>query len=240
MPIDFDTDDMIRQIRHAETDIPERLINRIVQSGALMIDALLNLALDGQLMQAFERSSNAPVHALRLLGEVGDTRIIEPLLRAFPLGNADDTEQDPGWFWNTEMPQILARLGTAAIEPLWAFRDTVEEDDHARGAACKALAYMTVYAPEQRDAIVAGLMQRFKEEQDQTQVTYLLSVLGDIGIADMYQEAMAGYRAGRFNTDILPASAARQLLLGKGTETLSCVNHSLIERYDLHPLFALE
>ena len=240
MPIDFDTDDMIRQLRLAETDIPERLVNRIRQSGPLMIDPLLKLALDEALMHAFERTSNAPVHALRLLGEIGDARIIEPLLRAVPMSNADDTEQDPAWFWDGEMPQMLARLGSPAVEPLWAFVDSAEEPANSRGAACKALAYMTVYDAEQRDAIIAGLTKRLETEQDKAHVIYVLAALADIGVATICADGRADYRSGGVNSDIIPASKARQLLLGNGPKPLACVNHSLTERYDMHPLFALE
>lgn len=240
MPIDFDTDDMIRQLRLAETDIPERLVNRIRQSGPLMIEPLLKLALDEALIHAFERTSNAPVHALRLLGDIGDARIIEPLLRAVPMANQDDTEQDPAWFWDGEMPQMLARLGSTAIEPLWAFVDRPEEPTNSRRAACKALAYMTVYDAEQREAIIAGLTRRLAEEHDKVHASYLLAALADIGVATIYTDAMAGYRAGRFDSNIIPASKARQLLLAKGSKPLACVNHSLTERYDMHPLFALE
>jgi hypothetical protein len=45
------------------------------------------------------------------------------------------------------------------------------------------------------------------------------------------------YRAGKRDQEILPAAAARQLLLSDSTKRLACAKHSLWERYDQHGPF---
>lgn len=240
MSIDFATDDLIRQLRQQETDIPEKLLHRIHQSGPLMIEPLLQLALDREIMHEFVIASNAPVHALRLLGEIGDTRIITPLLRATPMTTSKDEERDPAWIWDNDLPQMLARLGAAAIEPLWDFADAADESEDGRATALLALAFLAVYDSEQRENIVEGMTTRFRQEQDREHASALLVAIANLGISELYPEVIAGYQAKRFDSQIIHASTARQLLLNKGSKALACVNHTLSERYTHHPVFGLE
>ena len=100
-----------------------------------------------------------------------------------------------------------------------------------------AIAYVSVVAPEERPAIIAGMRQRVVESDDQLSVAFAIAALSRMAVAEAYPDVLAAYRAGRVATGFIAASDARQLMLGKGTPNLQCANHTLWERYDQHGPF---
>lgn len=238
MLIDLAAPEYVRQLRHAELRPSEKLVQKILATGDGAIGPLLELATDSELIYEQPPLCYAPLHALRLLGELGSTKIIEPLLLAYPVDNGYTEEHSPPEAWDNELPQILGRLGEVAVEPLWAYVDDQEKSVESRGAALSALAYATALTPELRDTVVAGLRERLGQSEDKTFTGHVLAALANIGVAEVYPEALALYRAGRVDQELIPPGAARQLLLSDGSKRLACVKHPLWERYDQHGPFA--
>jgi hypothetical protein len=238
MLLELGVAEKIKQLRREGLRPSEQLVRAITKAGSAAISPLLALATDTELMHEEAPDCFAPLHALRLLGEVGTVEIIEPLLRQFPISLDYDEEELPQ-LWVRESTQIIGHLGAPAIDPLWQIIDDEEWNIDARSGALNALDYVTAMAPETHDTIIAGLRERL--ERDTTPLaSHLALALANLGISDLYPEFMAMYRAGKLDQDIIPAAVARQLLLSDSTTRLACAKHPLWERYDQHGPFPAE
>lgn len=239
MILDLTVADKIKQLHREGLRPAERLMNTITRAGAAARAPLLELATNTQLLHEEPPECFAPIHALRLLGEVGTVEMIEPLLRQLPVDLDYEDERLPQ-AWVEELPQIIGRLGAPAIEPLWAIAKDASWISAARSTALIALTYITAAAPETRDAIVASLREHLSSTDDKAFASHIVVALANLGVKDLYAEVMALYRAGKIDQSIIPAGAVRQLLLTDSSKRLACVNHPLQERYDQHGPFAEE
>lgn len=239
MPVDLKIADYVRQLRRAGMRPGERLVQHILAAGEHAREPLLELALDTDLLHADEPECFAPIHALRLLGELHTPSIIAPLLGKYPLELEYEEEELPQT-WATETPQIIGNLGAAAVAPLWAIVDDEARVPSARGAALTALAYASERDPALRDEVVAGMRMRLEQSGDPIFNGQLVSGLANLGVAEVYGQVMRMYREGRIDQQVIPAGTARQLLLSKSEKRLACVHHPLWERYDQHGPFPPE
>jgi hypothetical protein len=239
MLLELGVADKVKQLRHEGLRPSEQLARAIIRAGEAAVGPLLALATDVDLLHEEEPECFAPLHALRLLGEVGSVAIVEPLLREFPVPQAFEDEELPQ-MWVDEAAQIIGHLGAAAIEPLWRIADDESWNMAGRSGALTTLGYVTAVAPETRDAIVAGLRERLERGEDKALASHQAIALANLGVSDLYPQLMAMYRAGKLDQDILPAAAARQLLLSDSAKRLACAKHPLWERYDQHGPFASE
>jgi hypothetical protein len=227
---------MVRQLSRAGRRPPERLAEHIVEQGAAARGALLELALDADALLEDEPVCWGPIHALRLLGELRDPTLIGPLLGQYPL-RMEYEEQEPPLLWVADAVQLIGRMGAPALEPLLAWFDDESRTIASRSAASDALAYAVGADPELRQQVIDGMRLRLAEAADRQVVGCAINTLGRIGAAETYDEVMAAYRAGRVDAELLPAGAARQMLLGGGGSNIACARHTLWERYDEHGPF---
>ncbi len=79
MILDLTIADKIKQLHREGLRPSERLVNTITRAGAAAFTPLLELAIDVELLHEEAPECYAPIHALRLLGEVGSVEMIEPL-----------------------------------------------------------------------------------------------------------------------------------------------------------------
>ena len=130
---------------------------------------------------------------------------------------------------------MIGRQGASVVEPLWAVVDDPDWDMVGRGVALMALTYASNVAPEIRDDVVQGALERLERSDDERMTAHLISALSSMGIGSAYQQIMELYRAHKVETSIIPPATARQLLLAAGPATrLECAKHPLWERYDRH------
>ena len=145
--------DLLQQLRRAGFEAPRELQDRILAHGRAAVPALIELATDEYLHsnKAKEPDVWAPMHAIRLLGELEAAEAVEPLI---PLLQLDDD-----WL-NEYLPQALGRMGRPAVEPLHAA--LFDPDLHTWGAtaAAHALKDAAVHHPELRDEVVAIFTER--------------------------------------------------------------------------------
>lgn len=236
MLLEFGIKDKIQQLERAGMRPNDRLWATLIRAGSVAYPALLELASNIDALHTEEPECYGPLHALRLLGEVGQIEMIQPLMSLLPLELDYEDEKLPQ-LWAEELPQLVARLGAPAIEPLWALAGDASQQSAARGCALLALGYLTAIEPGEREPIVAGLRERLSAADDPTWVGQIVTALANLGAKEAYAEVMGLYRAGKINQDIIPAGAARQLLLSDSTKRLSCAKHPLPERYDQHGPF---
>lgn len=239
MTIDLTIGEEVKQLRRAGMRPNERQVRDILRAGAAAFRPLLALATDTELLHEEPPECYGPIHALRLLGEMPSVDMIEPLLAPLPITRNYPDEQLPQ-LWLSELPQIIGRIGAAAVEPLWAIADDQERGIPARTVALVALGYVSAVAPDMRDAIIAGMREHLATSDDATINAYMVTALGDMGVEDAYAEVMQLYRAGKINQRIVPPGTARQMLLSKRDTRLNCANHPLWERYDQHGPFPHE
>jgi hypothetical protein len=234
MPLDLAISDEVKQLRRAGLRPNERLAQHILHAGAAAVGPLLGLALETDLLHTDEPECYAPIHALRLLGELHSVEIIAPLLRVFPIEQEYPEEYLP-LMWADEASQMIGRLGAAAVEPLWAIVDDTTWDMVGRGVALMALTYATVIAPEIRASVVDGVLERLSRSDDNRMTAHLVSALASLGVGSAYKQIMDLYRQGRVDQEIIAPGQARQLLLAPdATQRLMCVTHPLWERYEKH------
>jgi hypothetical protein len=236
MLLELGVAEKVRQLRREGFRPSEQLARSIIRAEHAAIGPLLTLATDVNLLHQDVPECFAPLHALRLLGELGSVEIIEPLLRQFPISLDYDEEELPQT-WVNEVAQIIGHLGAQAIEPLWRIADEESWNIAARSGALTALGYVTAVDPATHDAIIAGIRERIEGSEDKLLASHLAIALANLGAGDLYPELMAMYRAGKLDQEILPAAAARQLLLSDSTKRLACAKHPLWERYDQHGPF---
>lgn len=234
MPLDTPIADLVRQLSRVGLRPSKRLVQQIVARGPEARAALLDLATDIAALHDKLPTALGPLHALRLLGELPDVANIVPLLEQLPIPIYDDDEDVPAQMYAREVIQIVGRIGAPAVPVLWAYTDDVSHSAMARSAAVSALSWVATAAPEVRDTVIAEARRRLASETDEPVTTGLVTVLAELGDKESYKPIMAAYRAGRVDQSKAPAAAARQFLLGGGRPDLSCVNHTLFERYDLH------
>jgi hypothetical protein len=235
MTIDFASLDYVRQLRRAGLRPTEKLVQQILRTGEASAAPLIELATETALLHNEAPECYAPIHALRLLGELRPLQAILPLVQAF---DADEHHGHPAQqIWEREVPQIIGRFGEPAIAPLWALVDDQAVPDGQRGAALMALVFLTAAEPSAREGIVAGLRERFAVSDAPTFSAHLIAALANLGVAAAYSDVMARFRAGTVDTEVISAGQARQLLLTSGAPRLACTIHPLWERYDEHGPF---
>jgi hypothetical protein len=232
MTIDLAIHDTIKDLRHAGHRPSERLAQQILRAGEAAVGPLIELACDTELLEADAPECYAPLHALRLLGELKSPRMIEPLVQAFE--RTDDDSPLARQLWETDVPQILGRLGADAADQLWAFVDDTNGLLEERSVAIVALTFATATAPELREAVIAGLRERLAVSEDKYMTGYLITGLANLGASETYGEVMARFRAGEVDLDVASAAQTRQFLLNPSQKRLACALHPLWERYDEH------
>src|ERR671938_35460 len=140
MTIDLAIADKVKQLRREGLRPSERVARTITNAGPAAIGPLLALATEVELLHEDEPECYAPIHALRLLGELLTTQMIAPLLAKIPVDLFYPDEELP-LLWAREVPQIIGRMGATAVEPLWTIADDESASEQMRGAALVTLAY---------------------------------------------------------------------------------------------------
>jgi len=221
----------VRELRTAGPRPSDQLLQRILKTGDAAFAPLLELATSLELFDEDEPTLFAPLHALRLLGEMPKAKMISPLLSQFPVKAYADWN-DLSLTWSHEVPTIIGRLGAAAVEPLWQVFDDQTGTNESRGVAMIALNCTVVFEPTLRESLIAAIDQRMASIEDDMERTLLVIGLANCGLAERYSEIMALYRENKLDKELLPAASARQLLLTGGEKGLLWTNYTLAERYE--------
>jgi len=231
-----DVDHIVEQLGRAGLRPSQRQWELLREAGPLAIPPLVELALDMHKLGGAEPASLGPVHALRLLGEIGapPEDVIERMIRATPEQAASGNEQ-ASYIWWQELPQMIGRWGRSGYNAARRIILNAEVEQEARAIAVASLPFVAEIEATLRDEVVALLRARLQEEQDAYVLAHVVEALGVLNVADAYADVMAAYKRGAVDRDVLPAAQARQLLLNPlSTQDLKCVHHSLDERYDQH------
>lgn len=232
----------VKQLSRMGVEPDWRVFQRILAHGAAARPALLQLATKTDDLFTALPTALGPIHALRLLGEIPDVSMIDPLLNAlvdindalFELGERTD---HPLILYALDLPNMVGRIGAPAIAPLWAYYDDPTEDLLIQITAMESMGHVATFDPTQREAIIQEAHRRMTDPTTNVEhVTTFVRLLADLHDAPSYKLIMDLFRTKRVNSRAFPAAEARQRLLGNKSNILNCVKHSLEERYDQHSL----
>jgi hypothetical protein len=225
----------VRQLRTVGAELPIPLAQRIITTGELALAPLVALAIDTELVVGAIPLCYGPLHALRILGEIAHPAMIAPLIHAPIPASPDRISEQRATIWDGEVPQMIARCGTDALEPLLGLLDDDHTSNIGHHRAAIALAYLSVTHTELASLIVAALNARLTTSNPDRNASAALA-LANMGVDASYSLVMAAYKAGHIAKDAVQPGPLRQLLLSRSNARLSCVKHPLGERYAHHPL----
>lgn len=166
------------------------------------IPDLLRMANDEELNNAESDSLEiwAPVHAVRVLGQLRDESTIEPLLKLLTV------YEDEGWV-HEEMPGVFELIGPAAIPALSAYLADASHNSQARSSASTALSTIAERYPEHRTAsieAIARTLERF-EENDPELNAFIIGDLAQIKAVEavpLIEKAFEAERVDDFIIDL--------------------------------------
>lgn len=156
--------------------------------GSRHVPALIEMATDMDLNLAPSGSDEvwASLHAWRALGQLQASEAVEPLLRLL----AEDPDDD--WL-HSELPEVMAKIGPAAIAPLAKVLGDRSLRWYPRAACGTALEKIGSATPERRDECVAALTRQLEryEESGPELIGCLLIRLRAVESADAMRRAFA-------------------------------------------------
>ena len=212
----------------------EALAGRVIRHGDAAIAPLLELASDTAVLRDPAPQRYAPIHALRLLGEIATVELIAPLLLHYRAAMGDNQVAID---WQREVWYTVARPGAAALPLLEAFFDDAANPIDGRLGALIGVSYAPAASPEVRGAAAAWLRERLAASDDRLITGHLCAALANMAASEAYGDVMARFRAGEVDTEVINAGTARQFLLGSAKERLAFALLPLWERYEQHGPF---
>src|SRR5687767_4815891 len=130
-------DEAIARLRRTTEQLPASLRAQLVAAGAEAVPQLVALLEDRDGWQHDAAGGGwPPIHAVEILGEIGDPRAVAPLIAAARDTGELDILDHAVWL-------ALPKYGVAALEPLLAAHDE-SSDDGDRIAFCIVLAQLGV------------------------------------------------------------------------------------------------
>jgi hypothetical protein len=193
-------DEVLQEVQEAGQHPSEELLDRARALGPAAIPRLIEMATDEALHFAGEDSPAvwAPLHAVRLLGELQAAVAVEPLL---PLLSWDDD-----WL-GEELPVALGRIGMPSMAPLRDMLFDPSGDVFVRGRAGTGLAKIAEYHPDRREEIVA-LLTAFLDDREtsapdrETLNGFVISDLVELNAKEALPAIQRAFEADRVDTMI--------------------------------------
>ncbi|TAK34359.1 MAG: DUF1186 domain-containing protein [Chloroflexota bacterium] len=173
-----DLNKLLGKLRRAGQNPPQSLLDRVKAHGQQAVRPLIEMAVDEKLYYAEQDSPEvwAPLHAIRMLGELGAAEAVEPLLPLF--------EWDDDWL-ATALPDAFGGIGEPAVAPLCSLLFDRTKDVWARGRAADALSAIGQRHPETRTEVVHALTARLDPAESQTPDDEILNGFVIIGLRDL-------------------------------------------------------
>lgn len=193
---------LLGKLRRAGQNPDRALLDRVKARGQDAVAPLIEMAVDEKLHYAGKGSPEvwAPLHAIRILGELGAAEAVEPLL---PLFGWDDD-----WL-SMALPDAFGGIGEPALAPLRALLFDRTRDVWARIRAAEALSQIGRRHPETRAAVVRSLVARLDPAESQTPEDEILNAFVISGLGDLQAEEAASVVRRAFEEDRVDTSVVR-------------------------------
>jgi hypothetical protein len=146
--------------------------------------------------------AHLPVHALRVLAEIGDPGALPAILGVL----ADPV--DPG-LYGEEAALALARFGEAAVKPLARVARDGRRDLWVRAAAMQGLAHAALRDRRLRPRVLPILKSLLddRSERDRTFVAQVVEACCRLAAESLWPSIVGAYQAGLVDEDVVAAEA---------------------------------
>lgn len=156
------TDKQLMQVLSIEEDRLSRLaVDEMIRRGERLIPLLSEIVSNQFFWTREPPEWWAVVHATNILGAIGTESAVLPLMRAMRWADAFDCD------WLTDnLPAMLGRIGSVAIEPLKYVAGDKTSGCFCRGMAFDGLALIAWRQPERQEEICGFIYSIFMDEQN--------------------------------------------------------------------------
>jgi tetratricopeptide (TPR) repeat protein len=207
---------LLEQLLKAGEHPDQDLLQAIQDQGEVAVPSLIEIATDPEFIWAGSDSPEvwAPIHATHLLGQLQATAAIAPLLAFL------EREEEADWI-REELPDVLAQIGLAAIEPLKTFAADRNHNIYGRSAACNSLVKIAQSHPETRQEVIyflRTLLPAYPDERpdDETFRGFVVSDLLDLKATEAYPDIEAAFVEDRVDDLIVGLNDVRKELHIRG------------------------
>lgn len=183
------------------------LLDRVKAHGQAVVPLLIEIAIDDDLHNADSESPKvwAPLHAIQLLGEMGASEAVEPLLPLLDWVDDDWLDQ--------VLPEAFGGMGAPALAPLRAVLFDRTRDVWARARAADSLCAIGQHHVETRSGVVSVLVERLDpgESQvpdDETVNACVINALLDLKAAEAASAIVQAFDEDRVDTSIVDFDCA--------------------------------
>lgn len=164
---------LVRTLKNCGLDVPDGLPEEIVKRSAETLDLLCGLLTDPDLAEA-EEGIWAGIHAMHLVGAVGENRAVPALIEAIRI---DQAEEFLGDLLTEEVGNIIAHFPPEACGPLKELVLDTSLDVFHRFEPTHGLFGIACKHPECRDDIASFLIELIQEDEDLELVSFLVGEL---------------------------------------------------------------
>lgn len=190
------TAELITTLKVCGYDVPDGLPEEIVRRAGDAIEALCALVRDDALWKAQEpQDYMAPIHAIHVLGAIGDAAVAPVLVDIVKT-------RDVGDFLTESAPAILAALPPASVTPLQEAAADASLDAFQRNALARGLYGIAARHPERRGDI-AAFFTRLLRDEDEELVSLLVDDAARIDDPEVQAAIDAAFDEDRVFTDFI-------------------------------------
>jgi hypothetical protein len=203
---------------------PRKLMEEIIARPEETVPFLVDIVRDESL-QFFEAKGGgwAPIHAMRLLGEMGAEEGIEALLGL--LGQESD-------YLYEETPVALAMIGPPAVRLLMDFARDRANELYARINACHALTYLVARYPEQREAVVNFLREELDGNEDAPDYyAFVVAYLCDLVAEEARPDIEKAFERGIVSTEVITLDDVAEDMASGEDWMLQQARGSFLDKY---------
>ena len=221
--------DLLRRLAQLGDLVPMELVQTILSKGPEALPALVQVLENERFWQADDERWWMPVHAVKLLGTLGDPSAIPAMVKALVL--ADEADND----WVLEdLPVAFARIGPQAVDPLMEFIGGHRGDlelTFPRAAAASSLAAIALHHPQERDRILAFLHSLFREGEDPEFLEFVAIDLLNLGDPASLPVVERAFTTGLFTERVMGRDVLERVKAGIWKRDLGSFQGDLLAFY---------
>jgi hypothetical protein len=202
---------LLGELRKAGRKPDRALLDRVEAYGRAVVQPLIDMAVDEELHNADSKAPEvwAPLHAIQILGELGASEAIEPLLPLFDWVDDDALAET--------LPEAFGGIGAPAVAPLRALLFDRGRDVWARVRATEGLGQIGQRHLETRSEVVSALVARLDPNEsqlpeDEILVGFAISELLDLKAVEAAPEIRRAFEEDRVDTSIVDLDHALEEL----------------------------
>jgi Protein of unknown function (DUF1186) len=169
------------------------------------IPELLRMVTDSELLEIDEEKPDgwAPIHALRVLGQLRDPSVIEPLLDKAEA--IVDYQTGIGEWGLEELPEVFGMIGPVAIPMLTTYLADTSHDEYARSCCANGLEKIAIRHPEARSECIEALSHQLEvsAEDDYEENAFIIGHLAHLKAVEALPVIERAFTADKVDESII-------------------------------------